>query len=93
MNDLSYFLDDNEVSVNTFREDPERCEAEDFLVDAYTRAIGDIKCQAHDQGAAYALHYDTNSGECRIRTVACCPAFDHTMNMALMQQVTAEADS
>ncbi|WP_020408443.1 hypothetical protein [Hahella ganghwensis] len=92
MSDVIYYIDEEEVNADTFREEEERQDAEDYLVSTYREAIGDIQCQEHQKPASYALHFESKTGECRIKTVACCPAFDHSMNVALMTQFTADVE-
>jgi len=90
----SYTIDGIAASLEEFRSDPQREEAEDFLVAAYKKAIGRFICKQHQLSAGYQLRYITASGECKISTVACCAEFDAEINDLLRQSIAAgEADS
>ncbi|ABC31482.1 hypothetical protein HCH_04788 [Hahella chejuensis KCTC 2396] len=93
MSNVKYKVDGVEVSVEEFRQDEDRSAAEDFLVNAYQETLGDMVCSEHGEKTGYELNYESASGQCKIRTEACCENFDRDLNMALMMKMSEQAEA
>ena len=85
---LIYLIDGETVSQANFRANPQRVEAENHLVGAYQNFIGHLRCEIHDEPPGYELKFFTETGECKISTLACCPEFDVKLNNALLQAIS-----
>ena len=88
MTKLIYTIDGSPADTDEFRAHPHRVEAEEHLVNAYQKIIGHLSCAEHEQPPGYELRFISATGECKISTVACCTAFDHRLNNALIQSIS-----
>ena len=88
MTKFIYSIDEKPAMAEEFRAQPQRVEAENFLINAYQKVIGHMICPEHKQAPGYALKFFTESGECKISTLACCPEFDAEINTALLHFIS-----